>query len=763
MGLDKAWRKFAAKGSLDARGGLYSGGVPVFGSDRLLAGGSVFHVGSTLTGASDNNSGKTPDRALATIDAAINKTTASKGDLIVVHEGHAETITGAAGIALDVAGVSIVGLGQGALRPTVTFGTAAAASCDISAASTRVSNILFLNDIDSQTAMINITADDVTIEGCEFREGSAKQALIFINIGAANNDADRTKIYGCKFVSVATGATSAISLTQLQDGVEIVGNYIDGDFDDAGIQNPTGEICTNLLLKDNIVSNRQTGDHAIQLVSACTGLAIGNMMYADTLGTIFDPGSLKCLDNFETDAIDQAGVASPRVSAGGLPDDSLTLAAIADDTHLGADNNNNDYASTNVVANEDGSILERLEQIQEATNKGTGTALAANKSLVDALGTDGTTVTDAAASVLGAIGADSANNSFASTLVAANEDGSVLERLEQLQEAVNKGTGTALAANKSLVDALGTDGTTVTDAAASVLGAIGADSANNSFASTLIAANEDGSVLERLEQIQEAVNKGTGTALAANKSLVDVLGTDGTTVTDAAASVLGAIGADNANNAFASTSIAANEDGSVLERLEQLQEAVNRGTGTSLAANESLVDVLYAANGIATFPAAAAPANGVSIAEVLRQVYDQTLGSWRLARSDWDFTVDTGAAAAYTVFTVTGVVLMQIFGVCATSITAGGATTIELGVSGNTAVFIAQIVDGRDLLVNEIWLDATPTTTVENVNMEANRGFIVTNGQDVSFLIGAGGLTAGKIDFYCLWKPMSSDGNVVAA
>ena len=48
-------------------------------------------------------------------------------------------------------------------------------------------------------------------------------------------------------------------------------------------------------------------------------------------------------------------------------------------------------------------------------------------------------------------------------------------------------------------------------------------------------------------------------------------GTDGTTVTDSATTVLGAIGADNTNNAFASTSVVANADGSVLERIEYLQ------------------------------------------------------------------------------------------------------------------------------------------------------------------------------------------------
>ena len=53
-----------------------------------------------------------------------------------------------------------------------------------------------------------------------------------------------------------------------------------------------------------------------------------------------------------------------------------------------------------------------------------------------ALGTDGTVVTDSALSVLGAVGANNANNAFASNLVAANADGSALERLEFLQARV---------------------------------------------------------------------------------------------------------------------------------------------------------------------------------------------------------------------------------------------------------------------------------------------------------------------------------------
>lgn len=108
----------------------------------------------------------------------------------------------------------------------------------------------------------------------------------------------------------------------------------------------------------------------------------------------------------------------------------------------------------------------------------------------------------------------------------------------------------------------------------------GANSADNLTETDLVVANEDGSIVERLEQIQEAVNVGTGTNLPSNASLVDALGTDSATVTDSATTVLGAIGANNANNAFDSSNVVANVDGSTLERLEFLQSVSVVGSGT---------------------------------------------------------------------------------------------------------------------------------------------------------------------------------------
>jgi hypothetical protein len=155
--------------------------------------------------------------------------------------------------------------------------------------------------------------------------------------------------------------------------------------------------------------------------------------------------------------------------------------------------------------------------------------------------------------------------------------------------------------------------------------------------------------------------------------------------------------------------------------------------------------------------------NGVSQQrEISVLSLNDDVGVARLALSDYDFAADTGAQAAYTVFTVTGNVLFHYFmGVCETGVTSGGAATIEVGVSGNTAALIAQAT-GTDLIANELWHDATPTTTLEQVD-PTGRAFAVSNGQDVILTIATADLTAGKINFYCTWSPLSAGSSVIAA
>lgn len=121
--------------------------------------------------------------------------------------------------------------------------------------------------------------------------------------------------------------------------------------------------------------------------------------------------------------------------------------------------------------------------------------------------------------------------------------------------------------------------------------------------------------------------------------------------------------------------------------------------------------------------------------------------------STWTFvTATTGAIGAHTLFTVTGNVLATVFGVCDTTLT--GAATLEVGVTGNTPVMLAQIANATTLLDGDIYIDAN--TAVGAGAIPAMK--IINDGNDIIMTIGSTAITAGSVDFYCLWRPLSADG-----
>lgn len=116
----------------------------------------------------------------------------------------------------------------------------------------------------------------------------------------------------------------------------------------------------------------------------------------------------------------------------------------------------------------------------------------------------------------------------------------------------------------------------------------------------------------------------------------------------------------------------------------------------------------------------------------------------------------TGAVGATTLFTVTGTVAVRLFGVVSgTDVTGSG--TIEAGIAGNTAALLAQTT-GTALDVGEVWIDNAPATVEALPALQ-----IIGAGQDIIQTIATDTLNAGTLTYYCLWSPISEDGNVVAA
>lgn len=127
-----------------------------------------------------------------------------------------------------------------------------------------------------------------------------------------------------------------------------------------------------------------------------------------------------------------------------------------------------------------------------------------------------------------------------------------------------------------------------------------------------------------------------------------------------------------------------------------------------------------------------------------------------LLSSEWTFAnPGTGAAGNHTLFTVTGDVLITIFGKCTTNM-AGAGADFEVGVTGNTAGLIAQIADVEDLDAGDIYQDASPE--VGTVALPSSR--IIVGGLDVLLKITNANITGGVVTWYALWRPISSDGSV---
>ncbi len=117
-----------------------------------------------------------------------------------------------------------------------------------------------------------------------------------------------------------------------------------------------------------------------------------------------------------------------------------------------------------------------------------------------------------------------------------------------------------------------------------------------------------------------------------------------------------------------------------------------------------------------------------------------------------------GTGEPHTLFTVTGIVAVKLFAVCTTTLTIDATATAEVGTSITTAGLIAQTA-GDAIDVNEIWHDASPDASIEEVAVVAER--IVQ--EDIIGTTATANINTGVIKYYCHWRPISQDGNVVAA
>ena len=266
----------------------------------------------------DSNRGSNDNKGtfkypFATLDYAISRCVANRGDKILVAAGHAETIEDATSLIADIAGIQIYGMGSSDNRPTISFATSTAASMVISAANVYIGNMIFVCNIDNQVTMLDCNSTSTIIENCLFKEGTGS-GLTFVDInGGASNACDGVQLINCILWNdnASSNATAGIELGEVAANVQIVGCQAFGYYSSAAIHNPTGKVLTNLRIIRGSYSNYSAGQHAIELVAACTGVLNDTRLYSDNLATVLDPGALMCNGNYAVAAVDTAGTPIP--------------------------------------------------------------------------------------------------------------------------------------------------------------------------------------------------------------------------------------------------------------------------------------------------------------------------------------------------------------------------------------------------------------------------------------------------------------------
>ena len=285
--------------------------------------GETFYVNNSSSlakngiGGSDVNNG-TYRKPFATIDHAISKCTASRGDIVMVMPGHQETITTAGEIDLNVAGVAIIGLGTHNLRPkiievgTLSHVTMTAANCTLY-------NIVFESGSSDAFRAVEASAVGCTLGHLSFQDQST--TLNFRTfIGATSlvaNTGDGLYISHCTGYGTSLTVLEPIQINKdLQDlVVEHCHFNMDGTTALAMVRVAAGESLTNCRITNNHYESLQTtGDILVDSDTTTNDgvIAYNTSFHNDPVGEVnIDCTGAGLFENYASGAVDVQGYLTP--------------------------------------------------------------------------------------------------------------------------------------------------------------------------------------------------------------------------------------------------------------------------------------------------------------------------------------------------------------------------------------------------------------------------------------------------------------------
>lgn len=229
--------------------------------------GTNWYVNS-VTGSSGND-GKSVNGPKATLASVLDDATLAANDSIWLMASHVETVTAAAGLDVDTAGLTIYFLGHGANKARITFSTDVAADMDIDAANITLVNPLFVAGIDALTGPIDVNAADFTIYDGEWRDAAAMGTTDCI---VADANADRMVIDGWTYIDSTTGTQKQSNIqVAAADDIVIKNFNIVGDFGTGAIENGTAWVTARL--EDGYINNKSASPTVgILLQATSTGV-----------------------------------------------------------------------------------------------------------------------------------------------------------------------------------------------------------------------------------------------------------------------------------------------------------------------------------------------------------------------------------------------------------------------------------------------------------------------------------------------------------
>jgi hypothetical protein len=250
---------------------------------NIVVPGRTFYV-SSVTGVANNAGGK--GAPCPTLTAALALCTANRGDYIYLLPNHAETIASAGAITINKAGVTIIGLGNGSIRPTFTW-SATDSTIAISAANVTLKNVITTISVDEVVSMFNVTGANCTLDAVDFVPygalGATGQAIQWLLTSAA---ADGITVQNCKHMQkTAANANQVWIDLNGVDYAKVINNtgMFTAKAATASHWIGTTAACNELEIRDNRVlwlGSTITG--VITCTTATTGIICGNYLGSGT-------------------------------------------------------------------------------------------------------------------------------------------------------------------------------------------------------------------------------------------------------------------------------------------------------------------------------------------------------------------------------------------------------------------------------------------------------------------------------------------------